>query len=96
MRTRIPFVEKVLTGIEGIDGKTLDSISRDLAGRLRQRYLKNTEDTIPGLLSNIVSARISKHFGCNGANFVVDASCASSTVAIDLAVKGLKSKDMST
>jgi len=93
MRTRIPFVEKVLTAIEGIDGKTLINISTQLADRLKQRYIKNTEDTIPGLLSNIVSARISKHFGCNGANFVVDASCASSTVAIDLAVKGLKSKD---
>ncbi len=93
MRTRIPFVEKVLTAIEGIDGKTVANISRQLADRLKHRYLKTTEDTIPGLLSNIVSARISKYFGCNGANFVVDASCASSTIAIDLAVKGLKSKD---
>ena len=93
MRTRIPFVEKVLTAIEGLDGKTMANISRQLANRLRERYVQNSEDTIPGLLSNIVSARISKHFGCNGANFVVDASCASSTVAIDLAVKGLKSKD---
>ena len=58
MRTRIPFVEKVLTAIEGLDGKTMANISRQLANRLRERYVQNSEDTIPGLLSNIVSARI--------------------------------------
>lgn len=93
LRTRIPLLERILRQADGVDAKAAAAVAQALAERLRERYLPNTEDTIPGLLSNIVSARVSKHFGCNGANFTVDASCASATVALDLAVRGLKTGD---
>ena len=93
LRTRIPLLERLIRQAGEIDPQAAAAIADALAGRLRDRYLPNTEDTIPGLLSNIVSARVSKHFGCNGANFTVDASCASATVAVDLAVRGLKTGD---
>jgi acyl transferase domain-containing protein/NAD(P)H-dependent flavin oxidoreductase YrpB (nitropropane dioxygenase family)/NAD(P)-dependent dehydrogenase (short-subunit alcohol dehydrogenase family) len=93
VRTRIPLLERLIRQAGDIDPRTKEVIADALAGRLRDRYLPNTEDTVPGLLSNIVSARVSKHFGCNGANFTVDASCASATVALDLAVRGLKTGD---
>jgi acyl transferase domain-containing protein/NAD(P)H-dependent flavin oxidoreductase YrpB (nitropropane dioxygenase family)/NAD(P)-dependent dehydrogenase (short-subunit alcohol dehydrogenase family)/acyl carrier protein len=93
LRTRIPLLERILRQTDGVDATAAAAVAQELARRLRDRYLPNTEDTIPGLLSNIVSARVSKHFGCNGANFTVDASCASATVALDLAVRGLKTGD---
>jgi malonyl CoA-acyl carrier protein transacylase/acyl carrier protein len=93
LRVRVDYLKKVLHEMDGIDETARTAMADALAERLRARYHRNTEDTIPGLLSNIVSGRIANHYNCNGANFVVDASCASSTVAIDLAVKGLRSKD---
>ncbi len=93
LRTRIPLLERILRQTDGVEAAAAAAVARELAQRLRDRYLPNTEDTVPGLLSNIVSARVSKHFGCNGANFTVDASCASATVALDLAVRGLKTGD---
>ncbi|MCP3952854.1 MAG: acyltransferase domain-containing protein, partial [Desulfobacterales bacterium] len=93
LRIRTGFVKKIISRMDCLDPALRDRIAGDLAARLRDRYLVNTEDTIPGLLSNIVTGRIANSFGCNGANFVVDASCASATIAIDLAAKGLKSGD---
>jgi len=90
LRTRIGLVEKIIRGLDKVDQELRQLAGVELAGRLKERYLVNTEDTIPGLLSNIVTGRIANSFNCNGANFVVDASCASATVALDLAVKGLK------
>lgn len=91
LRTRIALVEKTIHGLDNLDPELRQQAGDELSGRLKDRYLINTEDTIPGLLSNIVTGRIANSFNCNGANFVVDASCASATVALDLAVKGLKS-----
>jgi len=93
LRTRIALVEKIIHSLDNVDPALRQQAGAELVGRLKERYLVNTEDTIPGLLSNIVTGRIANCFNCNGANFVVDASCASATVALDLAVKGLKAGD---
>ncbi len=94
MRTRTVYVEKVLANAEGFGEGTGAAIAEKLGTILRDRYVPNTEDTIPGLLTNILAGRIANFFGCNGANFVVDSSCASASIAVDLAVKGLKTGDM--
>ncbi|MGD8242478.1 MAG: beta-ketoacyl synthase N-terminal-like domain-containing protein, partial [Desulfobacterales bacterium] len=93
LRVRLGKIERILEGIAGIDPAARREISARLLDQVRDRIPENNEDTIPGLLSNIVSGRIANTFGCNGANYVVDASCASSTVAIRLAVRGLQSGD---
>ena len=90
LRTRIALVDKIIRNSNIVDPELRQLVGDELSGRLKDRYLVNTEDTIPGLLSNIVTGRIANSFNCNGANFVVDASCASATVALDLAMKGLK------
>jgi len=90
LRTRVGRVAQIIRHLENLDKEQGHRVAAEVTERLRERYLVNTEDTIPGLLSNIVTGRIANSFNCNGANFVVDASCASSTVALDLAVKGLK------
>jgi len=91
-RVRIPQITK---GIDesGIAKEAGQAISESLSAALKSRYVKNTGDTIPGLLSNIVTGRVCNVYGCNGANFTVDSSCASSAVAVDLAIKGLKNGD---
>ena len=48
-------------------------------------------DTAPGLVPNIISGRIANRLDLMGANFIVDAACASSLVAVDLAIRDLQS-----
>ncbi|MBI2069648.1 MAG: SDR family NAD(P)-dependent oxidoreductase [Elusimicrobia bacterium] len=52
-----------------------------------------TEDTMPGELSNVIAGRVANVFNLHGANFTVDAACASSLAAVDMAVKGLRMLD---
>jgi len=49
-----------------------------------------TEETFPGLLLNVAAGRVANRFNCGGSNFTVDAACASSLAAIDLAVTELE------
>ncbi|MGR3869022.1 SDR family NAD(P)-dependent oxidoreductase [Streptomyces graminifolii] len=48
-----------------------------------------TEDSFPGMLSNVISGRIANRLDLGGANFTVDAACASSLAAVDVACKEL-------
>lgn len=47
------------------------------------------EATFPGLLSNVVAGRIANRFDLHGANFTIDAACASSLAALSVAVDDL-------
>ncbi len=91
-RTRIPFIKMLINSVQGIDPGSLVKISDGLETSLKERYFKNTEDTIPGLLSNIVSGRIANFYNANGANYTIEAECASSAVGISLAIRTLRSK----
>ena len=48
-----------------------------------------TEDSFPGVLANVIAGRIANRLDLGGANYTVDAACASSLAAVDLAVKEL-------
>ncbi|MEU4563478.1 SDR family NAD(P)-dependent oxidoreductase [Actinoplanes sp. NPDC023936] len=48
-----------------------------------------TEDSFPGILSNVIAGRIANRLDLGGVNYTVDAACASSLTAVDLAVKEL-------
>ncbi|PWG12724.1 polyketide synthase [Streptomyces sp. V2] len=50
-----------------------------------------TEDSFPGMLANVISGRIANRLDLGGANYTVDAACASSLAAVDVACKELLS-----
>ncbi len=52
---------------------------------------KLTEDSFPGVLGNVVAGRIANRLDLRGANFTVDAACASSLTALHVACKELAS-----
>ena len=52
---------------------------------------KVTEDSFPGVLTNVISGRIANRLDFAGSNYTVDAACASSLAAVDLACKELAS-----
>jgi acyl transferase domain-containing protein/NAD(P)H-dependent flavin oxidoreductase YrpB (nitropropane dioxygenase family)/NAD(P)-dependent dehydrogenase (short-subunit alcohol dehydrogenase family) len=59
--------------------------------RLWERLPEWTEESFPGLLMNVTAGRVANRFDLGGSNFTVDAACASSLGAIDLAVQSLES-----
>ena len=50
-----------------------------------------TEDSFPGVLANVIAGRIANRLDLGGVNFTVDAACASSLAALDVACKELVS-----
>ncbi|RII14709.1 Phthiocerol/phenolphthiocerol synthesis polyketide synthase type I PpsB [Streptomyces sp. YIM 130001] len=48
-----------------------------------------TEDSFPGMLANVIAGRIANRLDLGGANYTVDAACASSLTAVDTACKEL-------
>ncbi|GAA0548673.1 type I polyketide synthase [Chitinophaga japonensis] len=50
---------------------------------------KLTEDSFPGVLANVIAGRITNRLDLGGRNYTVDAACASSLAAIDLACQEL-------
>ena len=67
--------------------RTIDNIPDDAWNRLPEW----TEESFPGLLLNVIAGRVASRFDLGGSNFTVDAACASSLAAIDLAVRELES-----
>ncbi|MEU9454241.1 SDR family NAD(P)-dependent oxidoreductase [Streptomyces sp. NPDC048277] len=56
---------------------------------LEDQLPRLTEDSFPGMLANVISGRIANRLDLGGANFTVDAACASSLAALDVACKEL-------
>ncbi|WP_247195703.1 type I polyketide synthase [Streptomyces sp. GESEQ-35] len=56
---------------------------------VEQQLPRLTEDSFPGMLANVISGRIANRLDLGGANFTVDAACASSLAAVDVACKEL-------
>ncbi|MFC3899220.1 SDR family NAD(P)-dependent oxidoreductase [Lentzea rhizosphaerae] len=50
---------------------------------------KLTEDSFPGVLGNVIAGRVANRLDLGGANYTVDAACASSLAALDVACKEL-------
>uniref|UniRef100_UPI00404017F0 SDR family oxidoreductase n=1 Tax=Streptomyces sp. SS7 TaxID=3108485 RepID=UPI00404017F0 len=56
---------------------------------LEEQLPRLTEDSFPGMLANVISGRIANRLDLGGANYTVDAACASSLAAVDVACKEL-------
>ncbi len=56
-----------------------------------ERLPEWTEESFPGMLFNVIAGRVANRFDFGGSNFTVDAACASSLAAIDIAVRELES-----
>ncbi|ARP69093.1 polyketide synthase [Streptomyces pluripotens] len=57
--------------------------------QLEEQLPRLTEDSFPGMLANVISGRIANRLDLGGTNYTVDAACASSLAALDVACKEL-------
>jgi len=94
IRVRKQFIGNIIKNCQLLDPEKRTRLSEKLVDAIRKAIPENNEDTTPGLLSNIISGRIANYFGLNGANYVIDASCASAFIAMRNAVRNLKQKDL--
>ncbi|MBA3009918.1 MAG: acyltransferase domain-containing protein [Desulfobacula sp.] len=94
IRVRKNFIANLIKNCSDLDTKIAETVGREMVDAICTQIPENNEDTTPGLLSNIISGRIANYFGLNGPNYVLDASCASSTIAIRNATRNLKHKDL--
>lgn len=70
-----------------LDEDTLQEIRRELKSTLPPF----TAEMAPGLSPNVLTGRIANRFNLNGPNYIVDAACASSLIAVELAIEELQS-----
>ena len=73
----------------GVLRNTLPSYLGALPRELDEQLPRLTEDSFPGVLANVIAGRIANRLDLGGANYTVDAACASSLAAVDVACKEL-------
>src|SRR6202035_1346693 len=61
------------------------TVAEDVVKRIADSYVPWQENSFPGLLGNVAAGRIANRLDLGGTNCVVDAACASSLAAINLA-----------
>ena len=71
----------------GVDEETTE----DVVQRIAASYVSWQENSFPGLLGNVVAGRIANRLDLGGTNCVIDAACASSLGAVEMAVMELRS-----
>lgn len=69
----------------GISSEELDDIARVLKSTLEPC----NSDTIPAVMPNVMAGRIASKLGFRGRNLILDAACASSLIALEMAIDGL-------
>ena len=69
----------------------LPSYLGTLPAELDEQLPRLTEDSFPGMLANVIAGRIANRLNLGGTNYTVDAACASSLTAVDVACKELTS-----
>ncbi|WP_345142325.1 beta-ketoacyl synthase N-terminal-like domain-containing protein, partial [Dactylosporangium darangshiense] len=68
---------------------TLPAYLGEVPAELAEQLPTVTEDSFPGVLTNVISGRVANRLDLGGPNFAVDAACASSLAAMDAACKEL-------
>ncbi len=94
-RSRTSVVFGAEAGSDLSNAVTLRAVLPSYYGRVPQgldgQLPRLTEDSFPGMLANVISGRIANRLDLGGANYTVDAACASSLAAVDVACKELTS-----
>ncbi|MEU9026519.1 SDR family NAD(P)-dependent oxidoreductase [Streptomyces sp. NPDC048383] len=92
-RTRTGVVFGAEAGSDLSNATTLRAVLPSYYGHvpaeLDEQLPRFTEDTFPGMLANVISGRVANRLDLRGANYTVDAACASSLAAVDAACKEL-------
>ncbi len=84
-RLQYPIWRKVLRSSSRAYGLADEDIEA-IIEKIKLAYVPWNEDAFPGLLGNVVAGRIANRLDLGGLNCVVDAACASSLAAVEMAM----------
>jgi malonyl CoA-acyl carrier protein transacylase len=76
--------------LEHLSPTERDQMLGEMERNFKSNYPKVNEDSMPGELANVIAGRVANAFDLGGANYTVDAACASSMAAIQTSVKSLQ------
>lgn len=85
-RLQAPILEKVLTS-SGLSPEETEKIIE----KVKLAYIGWEENSFPGMLGNVIAGRIANRLDLGGINCVVDAACAGSLSALQMALDQLAS-----
>ncbi|MFG2981182.1 SDR family NAD(P)-dependent oxidoreductase [Streptomyces sp. NPDC048258] len=94
-RTSVVFGAEAGTELAGAYGlrALIPAYLGGLPPALDEQLPRLTEDSFPGILANVIAGRVANRLDLGGANCTVDAACASSLAALDLACRQLRDGD---
>ncbi|MFJ4654203.1 SDR family oxidoreductase [Nocardia sp. NPDC088792] len=76
------------------DEPWLDGVLADIAADIRDSVPPATENTFPGMMPNVIPARVANYFGLNGLNMTVDTGFTAAASAIDVAARYLRTGEL--
>ncbi len=79
-------IDLLQAAVPTLDDAALSSIRAMLQGKLRQV----TPDIAPGLVPNVMTGRIANRLDLRGPNYLIDAACSSSLLAVGAAIDELR------
>ena len=85
-------VESILRILKQLHPEHTDAELAEIKKRLKASLPPFNADTSSGLVPNIITGRIANRLDLMGPNYLVDAACASSLVAIEMAARELEAK----
>lgn len=85
-------VEQVLSILQKVSPQLSKKDLSQIESSLHNSLQQCNADTIPAVMPNVISGRIAGKLGFRGRNLILDAACASSLSAVEIAVQGLISE----
>ena len=76
--------------LEHLSETETERVLGEMERNFKANYPIVNEDSMPGELANVIAGRVANAFDLGGANYTVDAACASSMAAIQTSVKSLQ------
>jgi acyl transferase domain-containing protein/phosphopantetheinyl transferase len=83
-------VDYTLGLLKSVQPELSDEDLGRIRGDLKRHLPRFDAETAPALISNVTAGRIANRLDIMGPSYTVDAACASSLLAIDIAAKGLR------
>lgn len=83
-------VDQMLALVKKLHPEISHDDMRHLAEELHASLPPANSDTMPGVMPNLLAGRIAQRLGFKGRNLLLDAACASSLIAVETAVRDLR------
>lgn len=86
------FVEQIRDLVRAMVPEMTDAQEEQLAALLKEQLPAFNPDVSPGLVPNVMTGRIANRLNLHGPNYMIDAACASSLLAVKAGIEELRNR----